>query len=130
MGLEEKRLLHEKRGTLFPQRQATIDELAGKKIPVEVEWDAFASNALAIGRIDWVLDGLVDVMRSVCMDEVGKQATQEGLQKIVVKNVATAEERKYVLEKGVLEVRCHGTAEWTQEICNSDEIRIVLEKGL
>jgi hypothetical protein len=130
MGLEEKRLLHEKRGTLFPQRQATIDELAGKKIPVEVDWEGFATNALAIGRIDWVLDGLVDVMRSICMDDVGKQAAQEGLHKIVVKNVPNAEERKYTFENGVLEVRVHGTAEWTQEICNSDEIRGVLEKGL
>ncbi len=130
MGLEEKRLLHEKRGTLFPQRQATIDELAGKKIPIEIEWEAFATTALAIGRIDWVLDGLVDVFRSICADDVGKQAAQEGVHKIVVKNVASPEERKYLFENGVLEVRCHGTAEWTQDICNSDEIRGVLEKGL
>lgn len=87
MGLQEKRAIEEVKNTQFPEFTNMLSEITGANIDVEVDWDSL--HAHSVHNISTYLDKrgfqyVLDAMKNVCADDLGKQAVQDGLKKIVI----------------------------------------------
>jgi hypothetical protein len=124
MGLNERRKMDELKNTTFPARVKEIEEICGKAIPYEIDWDSLAADSEALNFIDNISCHRLNMaLRTICRDELGKQAVQSGLRVIKLKNVPDKSMTKLTFESGVLEMTCAYShhldgAFPDQQICN------------
>jgi hypothetical protein len=130
MGLNEKRKVEELKRDTLPGRVKEIEEICGKPIPYEVDWDSIANDAAALNFLDNVSCHRLNMaLRMICQDEMGKEAVREGLKLVKLKNVADKAARHIDFSNGVLEMHCP-YALGAEAIISDGEIRQVLEAGL
>ena len=130
MGLNERRKMDELKNTTFPARVKEIEEICGKAIPYEVDWDSLAADAEALNFIDnSSCHRLNMALRTICRDELGKQAVQSGLRAIKLKNVPDKASMKMTFDQGVLEMHC-AYAQRTDGMFGDREIRTLLVEKL
>lgn len=107
MGLNEKRKMKELQEVTFPERTKELAEIVGATIPYEVDWDSLADSMEALNFIDNLSCHRTNMaFRGICIDPLGKEAVQEGLKRIKLKNVKTPEEIFISFKDGVLEMHC------------------------
>src|SRR5271168_3043994 len=88
MGLNERRKIKELQDTTFPGRVKEIEEICGKAIPYEVDWDSLADDAEGLNFIDNISCHRLNMaLRGICTDDMGKGAVRDGLKLIKLKNV-------------------------------------------
>jgi len=107
MGLNERRKIKELQDATFPGRVKEIEEICGRAIPYEVDWDSLADDAEALNFIDNISCHRLNMaLRVICQDDLGKQAVRDGLKAIKLKNVKDKSAMKLSFEGGVLEMHC------------------------
>jgi len=107
MGLNERRKIKELQETGFPGRVKEIEEICGKAIPYEVDWESLGDDAEALNFIDNLSCHRLNMaLRVICQDELGKEAVRDGLKKIKLKNVKDKSQMKINFDAGVLEMHC------------------------
>lgn len=125
MGLAERRKIKELQDEVLPGRVREIEEICGKPIPYEVDWDSLANDAAGLNFLDNLSCHRLNMaLRTICIDDLGKEAVREGLRLIRLKNVPEAADRSIAFEDGVLEMHCAyalGTSGMIGdvEICNA-----------
>jgi hypothetical protein len=88
MGLNERRKIKELQDTTFPGRVKEVEEICGKAIPYEVDWDSLADDAEGLNFIDNLSCHRLNMaLRTICQDAMGKQAVADGLKLVKLKNV-------------------------------------------
>src|SRR5689334_1406184 len=88
MGLNERRKIKDLQDTTFPGRVKEIEEICGKPIPYDVDWDSLADDLEALNFIDNISCHRLNMaLRVICQDDMGKEAVREGLKVIKLKNV-------------------------------------------
>jgi hypothetical protein len=129
VALAERRKLKELQEETLPAREREIEEICGRAIPYEVDWDSLADDAEALRFLDNIACHRLNMaLRMICVDEMGKEAVREGLQRIKLKNLADAGNRTIRFDNGVLEMHC-AYALGTQGMIGDSEIRdVLLEK--
>ncbi len=86
MGLQEKRAIQNIKDNYFGDYQKKLNEIAGKELPYDINWDSFDMNS--INMIPNVcLERILDAIKGICSDQLGKDAIAESLDKIVVNNI-------------------------------------------
>jgi hypothetical protein len=130
MGLNERRKIKELQDVTFPGRIKEIEEICGKGIPYEVDWESLADDAQGLNFIDNISCHRLNMaLRSICLDDMGKEAVRDGLKLVKLKNVKDKADMKIGFENGTLEMNCaYGLG--ADGMFNDNEIRAVLEKGL
>ncbi len=107
MGLNERRKIKELQETTLPGRVQEIQEICGKAIPYEVDWESFADDAEALNFLDNLSCHRLNMaLRTICIDEMGKEAVREGLRLIKLKNVKDRAAMSITFDGGVLEMHC------------------------
>ncbi|MFI5377952.1 MAG: hypothetical protein ACHRHE_01485 [Tepidisphaerales bacterium] len=130
MGLNERRKIKELQDVTFPGRVKEIEEICGKAIPYEVDWDSLADDMEGLNFIDNLSCHRLNMaLRMICQDDLGKEAVREGLKKIKLKNVKDKSAMKISFEGGVLEMHC-AYALRTDGMYGDGEIRELLIKKL
>jgi hypothetical protein len=130
MGLNERRKIKELQDTVMPERTAELAEICGGAITYDVDWDSFADDLEALNFMDNISCHRTNMaLRVICSDDLGKEAVQEGLKQIKLKNVKSRPEMEISFGGGVLEMHC-AYALRTDGMFSDNEIREVLEKGL
>ncbi|HYM61938.1 MAG TPA: hypothetical protein VEZ11_13725 [Thermoanaerobaculia bacterium] len=130
MGLNERRKIKELQDVTFPGRVKEIEEICGKAIPYEVDWESLADDAEGLNFIDNLSCHRLNMaLRTICVDEMGKEAVREGLRLIKLKNVKEKSAMCISFENGVLEMRC-AYAQRTDGMYSDNEIRELLIKSL
>jgi hypothetical protein len=130
MGLTERRMMQELREKTIPEREKEIEEICGKAIPYEIDWDSLADDAEALRFLDNVSCHRLNMaLRVICMDALGKQAVAESLRKIRLVNVKDPSEMSVQFADGTLEMRC-AYAQGALGMHSDNVIRQVLEKAL
>src|SRR5579862_2932919 len=130
MGLNERRKIKELQDTVFPGRVKEIEEICGKAIPYEVDWDSLADDAEGLNFIDNISCHRLNMaLRVICQDDLGKEAVRDGLKKVRLKNVKDKSEMKIAFEAGVLEMRC-AYAQHLDGAFTDNQIREILVAGL
>lgn len=130
MGLNERRKIKELQDTTFPDRVKEIQEICGMAIPYEVDWESMADDAEALRFIDNISCHRLNMaLRTICLDDMGKQAVREGLKQVKLKNVKDKSEMSMNFENGVLEMHC-AYALGASGMFSDMEIQRLLEKNL
>jgi hypothetical protein len=130
MGLEERRRVKELQDVTIPNRVKEITEICGVPIPYEVDWDSIKDDATALNFLDnCSCHRLNMALRTICLDEMGKEAVREGFKLTKLKNVKTAEEISIVFQSGTLEMHC-AYALGALGMISDNDICKVLMKGL
>jgi hypothetical protein len=130
MGLNERRKVKELQDATFPGRVKEIQEICGKAIPYEVDWDSLADDAEALNFIDNISCHRLNMaLRVICQDEMGKQAVRDGLRRVKLSNVKDKAAMKMSFEGGVLEMHCD-YAKRTDGMFSDNEIRKLLTDKL
>lgn len=111
MGLQERRMIAELQTTTLPERSREIEEICGKAVPYEVDWASFESDEQALNFLDNIACHRVNMaLRTIALDQLGREALSEGLKSIRLKNVADPAQRRLDFADGVLEMH----APWAQ----------------
>src|SRR5678815_2208885 len=130
MGLNERRKIKELQETTFPERVKEIEEICGKAIPYEVDWDSLSDDLEGLNFIDNISCHRLNMaLRVICQDDLGKQAVRDGLKQIKLRNVKDKPSMKLAFENGVLEMAC-AYALRTDGMFSDGEIRELLTKKL
>jgi len=110
MGLIEKRAIKNFQDTKFIELEKEINTIAGYPIEFQVEWDTLAAADYADMYVEYFTNvyfqPIIDAFKAITVDDMGKEALKEILQKIYIKNdgTVTSEVRAYSFEGGVLTV--------------------------
>jgi hypothetical protein len=130
MGLNERRKIKELQETTLPDRVREIEEICGKAIPYEVDWDSLADDAEGLNFLDNLSCHRLNMaLRVICMDDMGKEAVREGLHLIRLQNAKDKAGMHMTFKDGVLEMRC-AYALRTDGMFSDGEIRNLLLKSL
>jgi hypothetical protein len=130
MGLNERRKIKELQEVTFPERTAELAEITGGSLAYEVDWDSFADDLEALNFLDNLSCHRTNMaLRVICSDDLGKEAVQEGLKVIKLKNVKSKDEMHISFADGVLEMHC-AYALRTDGMFSDGAIREVLMQGL
>ena len=130
MGLEERRRIKELQEVTFPERVREIEEICGAAIPYEVDWDSLAADAAGLNFIDNLSCHRLNMaLRTICQDDLGREAVRDGLRLIKLKNVADTGSMSIAFEDGVLEMHC-AYAQGTSGMFGDNEIRELLSANL
>jgi hypothetical protein len=114
----------------FPERVKEIEEICGKAIPYEVDWDSLADDADGLNFIDNLSCHRLNMaLRVICSDDMGKEAVRDGLTLVKLKNVKDKGAIAMTFEKGVLEMHC-AYALGTSGMYGDNDIRALLVQKL
>jgi len=130
MGLEERRRIKELQEVTFPERVREIEEICGKAIPYEVDWDSLANDAAGLNFIDNLSCHRLNMaLRTICQDDLGREAVRDGLRLIKLANVADTGSMSISFADGVLEMHC-AYAQGTSGMYGDSEICELLSANL
>ena len=109
MGLAERRATLEFQTTLYPGLKKQIDDAAGFEVPMEINWDSLAEpNEARIYNEYWAkiyFEPLIAALKSVCADDLGKQALKDSLKKVEILRTGQYYDGKgFSYEAGVLKL--------------------------
>jgi hypothetical protein len=90
MGLSERRATKEFQDSAFPKLKTELISAIGTEVEIEVAWDKLAENESAhLYAESWpkvYFQPAIEAFKSVCRDEMGKEAVKGALKKIVITN--------------------------------------------
>jgi len=130
MGLNERRKIKDLQDVTLPGRVKEIEEICGKAIPYEVDWDSLADDLEGLNFLDNLSCHRLNMaLRVICQDDMGKEAVRDGLKTIKLKNVKDKSAMKLGFDGGVLEMHC-AYAMRTDGMYSDNEIRELLVKKL
>ena len=128
MGLNERRKIKELQETILPGRVKEIEEICGKAIPYEVDWDSLADDLEALNFVDNISCHRLNMaLRMICQDDLGKEAVRDGLTLIRLKKDKAA--MRLAFEAGVLDMHC-AYAKGADGMISDNDIRELLTKKL
>jgi hypothetical protein len=110
MGLAERRASKEFQDTQFPALKAEIVKVAGFDVPIEVSWEELAKeDQSGLYKESWpdlYFKPVIEGLRQITRDQMGKDAVKAALKKIVIRNSKAAHyaETAISFDNGVLEV--------------------------
>jgi hypothetical protein len=131
MGLAERRAVKAFQDTKYPKIKQEIDAVAGFAVTLDVQWDTLAAE----GYAEYYEDAfpkvffrpLIEALKGVCVDDLGKEALQAGLKKVIIADNGGNE---VSFQFGTLSISYYAVANldyWTER---KTEIQTILEKGL
>ena len=90
MGLAERRATKEFQDKQFVELSAEIQKLAGFPVPIEVTWDQLAvdgrSNLYKESWPELYFKPVIEALRQIGRDQMGREALKTGLKKIEIRN--------------------------------------------
>lgn len=130
MGLTEKRKIKELQESVLPGRVKEIEEICGRAIDYDIDWDSLANDAAGLNFVDNISCHRLNMaLRVICQDDLGKEAVRDALKSVKLTNVADKSAKKLSFEGGVLHMQC-AYAAGLEGAFSDGEIREVLMSGL
>ena len=130
MGLQERRMIRTLQDEVLPQRSQEIADICGTAVPYDVDWPTLENDAQALNFVDNIACHRLNMaLRTICSDELGREAVAAGLRRVRLRNVASPGQRHIAFSDGVLEMHT-AFAHGTQGMHSDGTIRDVLMAGL
>jgi hypothetical protein len=130
MGLAERRKIQELKDSTLPARSREIAEICGAEIPYEVDWSSIEHDAQALNFLDNLSCHRLNMaLRTICIDDMGREAVRESLKQVRLKNVDQPAQRMVSFKDGVLEMHCAYT-QGAAGMLSDGTIRDALMAGL
>ncbi len=131
MGLAERRAIKAFQDNKFATLKKELDKAAGKEVVLEVDWDSLAIEDYADSYDEYLpkvfFKPLIEAIKAITFDDMGKEAIQEGLKKVVIRHSG---KRQATFENGlmVLDQSPNSNVDYWEDRRN--EWQKILEKGL
>ena len=102
--IKEKEFITSGKEEFIPRLQSQLQKITGaSNISIEVQWKSFRNDLGALQNLESAgLGRINDAFRSLCKDKTAKEAVQESIKKIVVKNISDPKKKNISLADGVL----------------------------
>ena len=102
--VKEQEFITSGKEEFVPKLQSELQKITGAaNISIEVQWKSFRNDLAALQNLESAgLGRINDAFRSLCRDNTAKEAVQESIKKIVVKNISDPTKKNISLEDGVL----------------------------
>jgi hypothetical protein len=128
MGLKERRISQQFEQDQLPSLKEKIDAAAGFEVEMEIKWDTlFAeekfNRLLEASYPKIYFQPLIDSFNLICADDMGKEALQEALKKVLIVNENNHHNptHAYSFSNGILKID-------HSPILNADKIKDRTEK--
>ena len=131
MGLAERRAVKNFQDSKYPELKQEIDAAAGFEVTIDINWDSLGTEDYAqlyeeaFPKV--YFRPLIDAIKAVCVDDLGKAAVKQGLKKIVI---ADEGRNEVGFQFGILSISYYAVSNLEYETERKNEIQRVLEKGL
>lgn len=134
-GLKEKRAVKDFQETSYPKLKKEIDAIAGVDVPIEVDWNSVAVKDYAHlyeeGFTKVYFTPLLQALKEICADEMGKSALKDALKKVVIKNSSNSySPSKFSFTDGILVIDHSPTTNLGDIKDRSSKLVKLLEAGL
>ena len=130
MGLNERRKIKELQEVTLPAGVKEIQEICGKSIVYEVDWESLVDDPVALNFLDNLSCHRLNMaLRMICQDDFGKQSVRDSLKSVKLKNIKDMAAKQINFESRILEMHC-AYALGVDGAFSDGEIREILEKGL
>ncbi len=131
MGLQEKRLAKNIQDNVLPGFMAEVKSIAGFEPTLNINWDTFvAYDEYPLSRLEGdILPSLLEVFKSICRDDMGREALQSALKTIHLENTDDQEGVTLRFADGELYHKMQ-LAGSTYSRYTADQIIALLEKSL
>lgn len=130
MGLEEKRKIKEYQDTIIPERTTELAEIVGGTIPYDIDWETFANDSEALRFLDNLSCHRINMaMRTICIDELGKESVRDAIKSIKLRNVGSKDEMSIGVANGSLNMALN-YAKGTEGYYSDSEIKNILMANL
>jgi hypothetical protein len=107
MGIQERRKVQELQQMTLPERSKEIAEICGVSVPYEVDWFSIENDAQALNFLDNLSCHRLNMaLRTICVDDLGREAVREGLKMVRLRNVADSAQLHIAFADGVLDMHC------------------------
>lgn len=107
MGLNEKRKIKELQDVTLPEREKEIEEICGQAISYEVDWASLEDDMEGLNFLDNLSCHRLNMaLRTICVDEMGKEAIRDSLKLIKLGNVKDKSGMSMSFDGGVLDMKC------------------------
>ena len=107
MGLNEKRKIKELQETTLPEREKEIEEICGQAISYEVDWATLEDDMEGLNFLDNLSCHRLNMaLRTICVDDMGKEAIRDSLKLIKLGNVKDKAAMSMSFDGGVLDMKC------------------------
>ena len=136
MGLAERRAAKQFETEQFPALKSELMSALGFEVPVEVDWEALSIADMAhLYRDAWprvYFEPSRDAFKSICADDMGKDALRAALKKIVITNRGGVcyGDRWAKFEGGVLTLDHEPCTNIDSVQERADGLRLLIEKAL
>jgi hypothetical protein len=131
MGLTERRAVKAFSEGKFLQLKQDIDQAAGFDVPMAVNWDSLAADDCAHlyeeAFTKVYFRPLLDAIKGVCVDDLGKEALKSGLKQVVIEDSGSSWP---TFHSGVLTLPFYAVSNLDDWLDRKKSIQAVLEKGL
>jgi hypothetical protein len=131
MGLAERRAAKAFEDNKLPAFKQEIDAIVGFDLPLEVNWEALAVEGYAdlyeTAFPKVYFKPLLEALKGVCIDDLGKDAIKAGLKKIVITNEGSSWPTFQAGTLTLLYNSCSNLDYWADR---KNDIQSALEKAL
>ena len=131
MGLAERRAIKTFEEGRYLELKQEITIAAGCEIPIEVNWESLATEDYAHLYEDAFCKvyfrPLIDALKAITVDDLGKEAIKEGLKKIAIED---SNRSRPTFQGGILTLHYCAIANLDDWMIRKKEIQTQLEKGL
>jgi len=104
MGLEEKRYIKTLTDEVIPTFKNDLKAIIGKDVDLAMNWDTFSTSAQLQEVQHQCLGRILDGIRKIAADDMGKEALSETLATIKINNVSDSAAKKIELSGNTLTV--------------------------
>jgi hypothetical protein len=131
MGLAERRAVKAFQDNKLPALKSEIDDAAGFEVNLEVNWDAIAKDGNAplyeeaFQKV--YFKPLIEALKGICIDDLGKEALRDGLKKIVITD---DNKHEVTFQFGILTISFYSIYNLDAWTDRKTDIQTALEKGL
>lgn len=131
MGLAERRAVKSFQDTKYPKFEKEIHEAAGFPAELDIRWDTLGAEDYghmyeeAFTKV--YFKPLIEALRAVACDDMGREALKEGLKKVIIRYTGTNE---ISFTGGVLTFDHHPVSNLDYGADRKEQLQKALEKGL
>jgi hypothetical protein len=131
MGLAERRAIKIFQEGKYTKLKEEIDRVAGFEVDMDINWDSLGKEGYAEYYEEYLpkvyFRPLIDALKGVCVDDLGREALREGLKKVVL---ADEDEYNPTFVGGKLMLHFGSTTYIDDVTDRKNRIQATLEKGL
>jgi len=112
----------------LPEITRQLTEIVGADVEIDIDWESFDSKESMQEIEHQVFGRVLEALQAVAVDDLGKEALQESMNSVFVKNLVSKDNRECTFQNGTLGLQTDWADFWS--IFSAVDIQKILEDSL